>query len=136
LTEGAPRRYALSSERTLATAVPVILKETTKKSHHLDSPLARQDVRLDIADLYVFRGTTGTVLVLDVNSTISGGPAPQGFHPEARYEFRVDLDGDAVQDVTYRLTFGERDADGQQDVELRQVDGAGQGPADGQGGPQ
>ncbi len=25
-------------------------------SHHLDSPIARQDVRLDITDLYVFRG--------------------------------------------------------------------------------
>ena len=25
-------------------------------SHHLDSPIARQDIRLDITDLYVFRG--------------------------------------------------------------------------------
>ena len=33
-------------------------------SHHLDSPLARQDVRLDITDLYVFRGETGTVFVI------------------------------------------------------------------------
>ena len=24
-------------------------------SHHLDSPIARQDIRLDITDLYVFR---------------------------------------------------------------------------------
>jgi Domain of unknown function (DUF4331) len=94
-------------------------------SHHLDSPLARQDVRLDITDLYVFRGSTGTVFVLDVNSTISGDAAPQGFHPEARYEFRVDRSGDAVVDLTYRITFGERDSDGQQDLELRELDGAG-----------
>jgi hypothetical protein len=103
-------------------------------SHHLDSPLARQDVRLDITDLYAFRGTTGTVLVMDVNSTISGATAPQGFHPEARYEFRVDRSGDAVADTIYRITFGERDRDGQQAMELRQLDIAGSGPqaADGQ----
>ena len=29
-------------------------------SHHLDSPIARQDIRLDITDLYAFRGETGT----------------------------------------------------------------------------
>ncbi len=30
-------------------------------SHHLDSPIARQDPRLDVTDLYVFRGERGTV---------------------------------------------------------------------------
>jgi hypothetical protein len=34
-------------------------------SHHLDSPIARQDIRLDITDLYVFRGETGTVFVIN-----------------------------------------------------------------------
>jgi Domain of unknown function (DUF4331) len=102
-------------------------------SHHLDSPLARRDVRLDITDLYVFRGTTGTVFALDVNSTISGAAAPQGFHPEARYEFRVDRSGDAVADIVYRITFGERDHDGQQAMELRQLDGAGSSQAAAQG---
>jgi hypothetical protein len=33
-------------------------------SHHLDSPIARQDVRLDITDLFVFRGETGTAFVI------------------------------------------------------------------------
>ena len=33
-------------------------------SHHLDSPLARQDIRLDITDLYLFRGEIGTVFVI------------------------------------------------------------------------
>jgi hypothetical protein len=36
-------------------------------SHHLDSPIARQDIRLDITDLYVFRGERGTVFVIDVS---------------------------------------------------------------------
>jgi hypothetical protein len=35
----------------------------TVMSHHLDSPIARQDIRLDITDLYVFRGESGTAFV-------------------------------------------------------------------------
>lgn len=92
-------------------------------SHHLDSPLARQDVRLDITDLFVFRGETGTVFILDVNSSASGADAPKGFHPEARYEFKIDIDNDAVEDVTYRVTFGERDQAGRQTLELRRLSG-------------
>ncbi|MGO9205851.1 MAG: DUF4331 family protein, partial [Candidatus Limnocylindrales bacterium] len=83
-------------------------------SHHLDSPIARQDIRLDITDLYVFRGRTGTVFVINVCHSIFGPiPAP-GYHPEGMYEFKVDLDGDAVEDITYRITFDERDKRGKQ----------------------
>ncbi len=35
-------------------------------SHHLDSPIARQDIRLDLTDLYVFRGETGTVFIINL----------------------------------------------------------------------
>src|SRR3984957_21273504 len=65
-------------------------------SHHLDSPIARQDIRLDITDLYVFRGQTGTVFAINVCHSIFGPiPAP-GYHPEGMYEFKVDVDGDPV----------------------------------------
>jgi hypothetical protein len=92
-------------------------------SHHLDSPLARQDPRLDITDLYVFRGEEGTVFILNVNSSIAGAAAPPGFHPEAQYDIKLDLDGDAVEDLTYRLTFGKRDAAERQTVQLRRLAG-------------
>ncbi|WP_327090210.1 DUF4331 domain-containing protein [Nonomuraea sp. NBC_01738] len=88
-------------------------------SHHLDSPLARQDQRLDISDVYLFGGTSGTVFVINVNP-LSG---PDGFHPEALYEFKIDTDGDAVEDITFRAVFGELDADGRQAVEVRRLDG-------------
>ena len=94
-------------------------KHESIMSHHLDFPLARQDIRLDITDLYVFRGETGTVFTINVCHSIFGPiPAP-GYHPEGMYEFKVDLDGDAVEDVTYRITFDERDADGKQRFVLR-----------------
>ena len=93
-------------------------------SHHLDSPIARQDIRLDITDLYVFRGETGTVFVIDVCHSIFGPiPAP-GYHPEGMYEFKVDLNGDAIEDVTYRFTFNERDGHGNQSYAVRCVRGA------------
>ncbi|MGI5213541.1 hypothetical protein [Plantactinospora sp. CA-290183] len=41
-------------------------------SHHLDSPLAREDSRLDLTDQFVFRGEGGTVLIMNVNSSAAG----------------------------------------------------------------
>jgi len=93
-------------------------------SHHLDSPIARQDIRLDITDLYVFRGQTGTVFVINVCHSIFGPIPVPGYHPEGMYEFKVDLNGDAVEDVTYRLTFNERDKHGKQSYVVRRIKGA------------
>ncbi|MEI9977568.1 MAG: DUF4331 family protein [Edaphobacter sp.] len=91
-------------------------------SHHLDSPIARQDVRLDITDLYVFRGETGTVFAINVCHSL-GKPTVPGYHPEGMYEFKVDLNGDAVEEATYRLTFDERDAQGNQRYTVRRLRG-------------
>jgi hypothetical protein len=92
-------------------------------SHHLDSPIARQDIRLDITDLYVFRGQTGTVFAINVCHSIFGPiPAP-GYHPEGMYEFKIDSNGDAVEDITYRLTFDERDENGKQRYVVRRIQG-------------
>ena len=93
-------------------------------SHHLDSPIARQDIRLDITDLYVFRGETGTAFVINVCHSIFGPIPVPGYHPEGMYEFKVDLDGDAVEDLTYRLTFDDRDANGKQRYVVRCIRGA------------
>jgi len=92
-------------------------------SHHLDSPIARQDIRLDITDLYVFRGQTGTAFVINVCHSIFGAIPVPGYHPEGMYEFKVDLNGDAIEDITYRLTFDERDKDGKQRFVVRCVKG-------------
>ena len=93
-------------------------------SHHLDSPIARKDVRLDITDLYVFKGETGTVFAINVCHSIAGNIPVPGYHPEGMYEFKVDLDGDAVEDLTYRITFDQRDSMGKQRFVLRQIAGS------------
>ena len=92
-------------------------------SHHLDSPIARQDIRLDITDLYVFSGQTGTVFVINVCHSIFGPIPVPGYHPEGMYEFKVDSNGDAIEEVTYRLTFDERDKNGKQRYVVRCVKG-------------
>ncbi|GAA2905066.1 hypothetical protein GCM10010517_71210 [Streptosporangium fragile] len=92
-------------------------------SHHLDSPAARQDPRLDITDLYVFRGERGTVFVTNHSHSLAGEDIPRGLHPEGRYEFKIDGNGDAVEDLTYRFTFSDADADGAQGYELRRLAG-------------
>jgi Domain of unknown function (DUF4331)/Cupin len=93
-------------------------------SHHLDSPVARQDIRLDITDLYVFRGEVGTVFVINVCHSIAGEIPTPGYHPEGMYEIKVDLNRDAVEELTYRLTFDPRDVAGKQRYVLRRVAGA------------
>ena len=92
-------------------------------SHHLDTPLAAQNGQLYIDDLYVFPGQDSTVLVMDVNSDITGAHAEPGFHPEARYEFKVHFDGAEYETLTYRLSFGTPGPDGNQPVRLHSLSG-------------
>jgi len=93
-------------------------------SHHLDSPVARQDIRLDITDLYLFRGEAGTVFVINVCHSIFGPVSVPGYHPEGMYEFKIDLNGDAVEDITYRIKFRERDQHGKQSYVVQRLRGA------------
>jgi hypothetical protein len=69
-------------------------------SHHLDTPLAAQTGQLLLDDLYVFEGEASTVLVMDVNSDVNGLHTEPGFHPEARYEFKVHFDGADFEALT------------------------------------
>ena len=92
-------------------------------SHHLDTPLAAQTGQLYLDDLYVFPGEGSTVFVMDVNSNVNGLHSEPGFHPEARYEFKVHLNGADVETLTYRASFAGPDADGRQALRLHVLTG-------------
>jgi hypothetical protein len=92
-------------------------------SHHLDTPLAAKTGQLFIDDLYVFPGPGSTVFIMDVNSNVNGLHSEPGFHPEARYEFKVHFDGADFETLTYRVSFGEPDAGGRQAVALHALTG-------------
>lgn len=102
-------------------------------SHHLDTPLARKNGQLYIDDLYVYAANDATVLQMDVNSTITGPDIIPGFGHEARYEFRIHFDGAEREGLTYRITFGEPNADGRQELQLRELTGTDAGSESAQG---
>jgi Domain of unknown function (DUF4331) len=92
-------------------------------SHHLDTPLAAQTGQLYLDDLYVFPGEASTVLVMDVNSDVNGKHSEPGFHPEARYEFKLHFDGADFETLTYRVSFSEADSTGGQALQLHALTG-------------
>jgi hypothetical protein len=92
-------------------------------SHHLDTPLAAQNGQLFIDDMYVFSGNDSTVLIMDVNSNITGVHVKPGFHHEARYEFKIHFDGADFEALTYRISFDEADSSGRQAMKLHALAG-------------
>jgi len=103
-----------------AGAIAVLVLASTIPSFvgaadHLDAPgLAPPggDTRLDINDVYAFQSPTHssrTVLVMTVNP-LAGVLNNGTFHAGAGYDFKVDSDGDAKEDLTYRVEFGAPDA--------------------------
>ena len=84
---------------------PIVLQA----ADHLDAPGLMSpggDPRFDINDLYVFEGrrTSDTVLAVTVNP-IATGDSTFLEHEDGAYFLRVDRNGDAVEDVTYSVTF-------------------------------
>ena len=92
-------------------------------SHHLDTPLAAKTGQLYLDDLYAFTGEASTVLIMDVNSDVNGLHTEPGFHPEARYEFKVHFDGADFETLTYRVSFSDSDQAGRQDLRLHALTG-------------
>ena len=91
-------------------------------SHHFDSPTGREDPRLNLCDLFVFAGPGETaVLIMTVNPD-AGLSSPTGLRDEGLYEFKIDTDGDAREDVSFRLVVA-GEGDGTQRAEVRLAEG-------------
>ena len=101
-------------------------------SHHYSGPdfsFPQGDARLDFTDLYAFlkSGDAGkSILIMNVHP--SAGENPPGptttepFAPEALYELKIDIDGDAIADIAYRVRFSAFER-GAQTAVVRRVDG-------------
>jgi hypothetical protein len=88
---------------------------------HGDAPGVRVNTRLDINDVYAFRSpadSSHTVLIMTV-SPLAGITGATTFHPQGNYEFKVDANGDALEDNTFRLTFSNPDSKGVQEVRMK-----------------
>ena len=79
--------------------------ETETMSHHFDTPTAKEDPRINVCDFYLFAGAPGTtVMAMSVNPD-AGLSAPETFREDALYAFRFDLDGDAREEVAFKVRF-------------------------------
>jgi hypothetical protein len=89
-------------------------------SHHFDTDATRNDSRLNILDMYLFKGSVPdtTAMILTTNPD-AGIFAPLTLHPEGLYAFRFDLNGDDREDVAFKILFSEpsRPSDGDGDVQ-------------------
>jgi hypothetical protein len=96
----------------------------TRAADHLDAPGLTPpggDTRLDITDVYAFQSPSNannTVLVMGVNP-LAGVLNDGTFNSAASYEFKIDSDGDANEDLTYKVTFS--GSGSQQGVTLRSL---------------
>jgi Domain of unknown function (DUF4331) len=104
---------------TIAMAWPL-----AHASHHNDSAASKKDGRINITDMYLFPAKDGrsTVMVMNVGKD-AGRDGPKALHPQAIYEFNVDVDGDLREDVRWRLRFQEPTADGAQAWSVERVTG-------------
>src|SRR5271170_6035980 len=102
-------------------------------SHHYSGPnigFPRGDARLDLTDLYAFPkpGDPGkSILIMDVHPSVGVNPpgptTSEPFAPEARYELKIDTDGDSVANITYEVRLAPVEGGGQTST-LRRVEGA------------
>ncbi|HEY4458492.1 MAG TPA: DUF4331 family protein [Pseudonocardiaceae bacterium] len=78
-------------------------------SHHFDTATAREDPRLNICDFYLFSPRPGaTVVAMAVNAAATTDNAT--FHEEGLYAFRFDLDGDAREELSFKVRFDDQQA--------------------------
>jgi len=91
---------------------------SSRAADHLDAPLVASDGRTDINDVYAFTAGSDTVLIMDVNP-VAGVLSPTTLKPGAFYEFAIDNDGDAVEDLVYRLHASAPNSYGIQNLVLR-----------------
>jgi len=77
-------------------------------SDHKDSPYVDSHPMIDIGDFFLWPGESGgPVFMISLNPLTSPDPRVSSeIHLDAKavYEFKVDLDGDAVADVSYKIT--------------------------------
>ena len=94
----------------LAVAMAVGNLTPVRASSHREAPSISNDPCADLTDVYAFVSpdkTDSTTLVMNVNpmELPAGGPNFHKFCDDVLYEFKIDNNGDAVEDLTYQFRF-------------------------------
>lgn len=87
---------------------PFVLPPLVRSADHKDAPLISEDKALDLLDFFAFVSPTDNskvILAGTVNGFTVPGELSVGFAQNALYEFKIDNDGDYVEDVVVQATF-------------------------------
>ena len=90
---------------TLAALAVLVVPART--ADHRDAPGISEDPRADLLDMFAFvnPNTGNVVLGATVNPFMVGGAIQVAFSPSVLYEFKIDNDGDNVEDLVIQATF-------------------------------
>lgn len=109
-----------------ALAIVAIPRDDSDAADHRDGPIfvnTPVNGRADINDIYVFQApgnANNTVMIFDVSPFPGGGGGtPATFDQTLAFDIKLDNTGDAVEDLTFRATFGAPNAQGVQTVTLK-----------------
>jgi len=92
-----------------AVAAPIILIGVGKASDHADTPEIAASPGTDITDVYMFPSETNRnniVLAMNVHPLIGPGQGKKvSFDPNVLYQFKIDNNGDGVEDLVIQASF-------------------------------
>ncbi len=104
----------------VGAASAAILIRNARGSDHQDTPDVELNPASDMTDVYVFPGSSPDRIVLVLNSWAFITPAQTAttyFDPNLLYQFKIDNNGDGVEDKVIQVTF--HGTGGDQTVEVR-----------------
>ena len=99
----------------------------SRASDHNESPLVKQDVSMDLTDLYIFNSgggeTTAIVCWSGLNDSRPQPDADGVYNPRALYTLNIDNNGDNLPDIQVYWRFG-TDASGNVGVQVQNLPGS------------
>ncbi len=92
-----------------ALAAPAILIGVGRASDHADTPDIAANPGTDITDVYIFPSPTNSqnvVFAMNVHPLINPGSGPStSFDPNVLYQFKIDTNGDGIEDKVIQAKF-------------------------------
>lgn len=93
----------------VALVIPAVLIGRGAASDHADTPELAQNPGTDISDVYLFpspANAANVVLVMNVRPLIGPGQGPSTFFdPNVLYQFKIDNNGDGIEDKVIQAKF-------------------------------
>lgn len=106
------KRKLTRPQRFMAVAAMLGLAAGTASiaigSDHQDTPEVELNAKMDMTDVYAFPGTGPDRIALVMNSRAFLTPAQTGgasFDEDLLYQFKIDNDGDAIEDKVIQVVF-------------------------------